>query len=206
MDLKQLQIIPTIGNSSEIIDSSSYGFYLIPLPLWKEIIYYLREEKQSLKSLRLVCKVFRKFIIPYWIQIIPNQFVNQYFDQIKKFNFGIQIIQVANNNSQIVLNLLDKETYSDSLFIACENEYLEIVKLLIENGADINKSDNYGQTPLFIACQNGYLEIVKLLIENGADINKSNNNGKTPLFIAREYQRFEITAVLIENGVDDYRK
>ena len=70
------------------------------------------------------------------------------------------------------------------LYSAANKGYLEIVKLLIENGADINKSNNDGWTPLYSAADKGHLEVVKLLIENGADINKSNNNGWfTLLFI-----------------------
>jgi hypothetical protein len=60
--------------------------------------------------------------------------------------------------------------------------HLEIVQLLLEFGADINKGRiDTGATPLYGASIRGHLEVVKLLIENGADINKSDNNGWTPL-------------------------
>ena len=61
---------------------------------------------------------------------------------------------------------------------------LEIVKYLLENGADINAKDNYGTTALMKASSNGQLEIVQFLIENGADINIKNNEGKTALDVA----------------------
>jgi len=54
----------------------------------------------------------------------------------------------------------------------------------VENGADINKIDNHGWTPLYIACQKGHITVVKYLVENGANINEGNNNGATPLYIA----------------------
>ena len=79
---------------------------------------------------------------------------------------------------------------------------MEIVKLLIENGADINKSNNDGWTSLYLAVNKRHLEVIKLLIENGADINKSNNNGWTPLNIAANNGHLEIVKLLIENGAD----
>ena len=70
------------------------------------------------------------------------------------------------------------------------------------NGADINKSDNYGWTPLNSATNIGQLEIIKLLIENGADIHKADNDGWTPLYSAVDKGHLEIVKLLIENGAD----
>ena len=60
------------------------------------------------------------------------------------------------------------------LYYAATLGQTEIVSLLLQNGADINKSDNNDEwTPLYSAADKGHLEVVKLLIENDADINKS---------------------------------
>jgi ankyrin repeat protein len=53
------------------------------------------------------------------------------------------------------------------LFMAVQKGYLEIVKVLLENGAVIEKLVG-GVTPLFMAVQKGYLEIVRVLLEHGA--------------------------------------
>jgi len=47
---------------------------------------------------------------------------------------------------------------------------LELVKLLIESGEDVNAADNYGITPLMVAANLGNIEIVKYLISKGADL------------------------------------
>ncbi|HSP68606.1 MAG TPA: ankyrin repeat domain-containing protein, partial [Bryobacteraceae bacterium] len=49
-------------------------------------------------------------------------------------------------------------------------ERLELVKLLVELGEDINAADNYGITPLMVAANLGDIEIVKYLISKGADL------------------------------------
>lgn len=49
-------------------------------------------------------------------------------------------------------------------------ERLELVKLLVEKGQDVNAADNYGITPLMVAANLGDIEIVKYLISKGADL------------------------------------
>ena len=59
------------------------------------------------------------------------------------------------------------------LYIASQNGHLEVVRLLIDAGADKDKARTDGATPLYIACQNGHLEVVRLLIDAGADKDKA---------------------------------
>jgi len=79
----------------------------------------------------------------------------------------------------------------------CVLFYNNLVHYLIEKGADLNKEDKHGMTPLFIACKNENENLVKYLIEHGADVNKENKCdisflsattycGVTPLFYACE--------------------
>jgi len=72
--------------------------------------------------------------------------------------------------------------------LTCKNEYIneEILKYLIEKGANVNKPDKDGNTPLIISCKSNNDNIVKYLIQNRADISKVNNDGDSPLKIAKE--------------------
>ena len=67
--------------------------------------------------------------------------------------------------------------------IALENNFEDIIELLIANGADINKKGKLGDTALHIACDKNNVELVKLLQKYGPDVNIENNNGETPLYI-----------------------
>ena len=60
----------------------------------------------------------------------------------------------------------------------------EIIKLLLDNGANVNAKAEDDITPLHIAQLNDDKKIAKLLIENGADINARDKYGLTPMDIA----------------------
>jgi len=84
----------------------------------------------------------------------------------------------------------------------------DIVKLLIEHGADVNQradiqDDERGYTPLHYACgKSKNAKAVCLLIEAGADVNATADNGFTPLNSACEDGDVEIIVMLIEAGAD----
>lgn len=79
-------------------------------------------------------------------------------------------------------NGVDEKELNEMLFLACQESSLEAVKLLVENGANVNENDENDITPLMIAAQNDQFEIGKYLIESGADVNATDTLfGKTPL-------------------------
>lgn len=62
---------------------------------------------------------------------------------------------------------------------------LEMVKLLVSKGAEIDAVDEDNSTPLISAVDNGYLEIAQYLVNQGADVNtKTLASGVTPLHLA----------------------
>ena len=78
----------------------------------------------------------------------------------------------------------------------------EIVRLLMENGANPNARDEDDQTPLYWAAGRGRIEIVRLLMENGADINAGGSREGTPLRGAARGGHIEIVRLLMENGAN----
>jgi ankyrin repeat protein len=98
------------------------------------------------------------------------------------------------------------------LHYACALGKTEIVKVLIENGADINKvvewafSDYKGFTPLHFTCRRGDTGTLKVLIIKNADINKTDANGFTPLFHACRRDHTEVVKILLEHGAEPDKK
>lgn len=85
---------------------------------------------------------------------------------------------------------------------ACQHGHVEIVKCLLENGADPNRQVE-SITPLMSACSSGadgpvVEDIVKILVDKGAVVNVSNNHGVTPFMFACIHGHLEVVAFLIQ--------
>ena len=61
------------------------------------------------------------------------------------------------------------------LYIAAENGHLDVVRHLVEVGADKDQANIQGATPLYIAAQKGHLDVVRHLVEVGADKDQATN-------------------------------
>lgn len=73
---------------------------------------------------------------------------------------------------------------------------------LILQGADVNASGQFGNTPLTVAAQNGHTDTVKLLIDHGANVNAQNGLGETALLLAAANGHTDIAKLLIAAGAD----
>ncbi len=86
--------------------------------------------------------------------------------------------------------------------------HVEMVKLLISHGADLEESaGKEWRTPLMLAAKRGHAEVITALAEAGADTEYHSGNGMTPLMEASSAKRGSETHVaavasLIEAGAD----
>ena len=94
------------------------------------------------------------------------------------------------------------EDLNSFLSHAVKNWHVGILKILIENGADINFKTDDGQSLIEIASERDYPYLAELLISKGVDVNCRNKNGKTPLLIAVEKKNNRVIETLILNGAD----
>jgi ankyrin repeat protein len=97
---------------------------------------------------------------------------------------------------------IDERNENDEtpLMIASIKGYMEIAKLLIDKGADVNKP---GWTPLHYAASKGNVQMIRLLLEENAYIDAASPNGTTPLMMAAGYSANPLACkVLLEEGAD----
>ena len=85
------------------------------------------------------------------------------------------------------------------LYAACSHGHVDVARLLLDNGAEVDRAQKDGATPLHIACQNGHVEAVRLLLDNGAAVDRvdrADKYGVTPLYIAKYQGHSSIVALL----------
>jgi ankyrin repeat protein len=71
------------------------------------------------------------------------------------------------------------------LHIAAQNGAYSMVKLLVENGANIDALNTEGKTALMFAVQSGNIRLVKYLLDAGAKIDITDTDGLTALRMAK---------------------
>ncbi|KAL1348542.1 hypothetical protein AAHE18_07G086600 [Arachis hypogaea] len=83
---------------------------------------------------------------------------------------------------------------------AAFNGDLYQLKGLVRAGADPNKTDYDGRSPLHLAASRGYEDITLFLIQEGVDINVSDNFGNTPLLEAVKSGHDRVASLLVREG------
>jgi|LakMenE01Jun11ns_1017448.scaffolds.fasta_scaffold9943810_7 ankyrin repeat protein len=112
--------------------------------------------------------------------------MNEYIDMIKLI---INYISDINDNYNY--------DYMSPLHLACEIGNIEIVQLLLENGADIDVLDNYFMTPLHYASNRNHFKTIKLLIKHKAKINVFDDHDRLPIHLTTDQN---ITKYLLDKG------
>jgi len=125
-------------------------------------------------------------------------------------NGNIQDIRNDINNGMEINEALPNRR-ERAIHMAVRNGHVEVVILLLDSGASINKSDMDDNRPIHFAVNREHLtekenpmnekhmKITKLLIERGAVLNKTNNSKDSPLDIAARNGDLEMVELLVEN-------
>lgn len=123
-----------------------------------------------------------------WIEFLKN---NDYLGVKKYLRDGADVNE-ADEHEESVLAM--------SFRHHCD---MDLIMLLIENGADVYDFDEEGVSIFEVAITYGNIEMVKFLISDGIDVNKTNRkSGFTPIMAAACYGRIEILKLLLQEGAD----
>ena len=120
------------------------------------------------------------------------------------FEPAVMLLEAAARNDidevrrLLTLNVTPDSTNDDGLTAlhqCCIDDSEEMMKVLVEFGADVNAADSEQWTPLHAAATCGHLHLVKFLIDNGANLLAVNGDGNMPYDICED----ETTLSYIEN-------
>ncbi len=94
------------------------------------------------------------------------------------------------------------EVMDQQLIASAENGKTDDVLALLQDGANINATDDQGRTAVMAATYNNQVETVKALIQKGADVNIRDNNLDNVLLHAGASGKLEILKLAIEADAD----
>ncbi|GFR27575.1 ankyrin-3 [Trichonephila clavata] len=99
-----------------------------------------------------------------------------------------------------ILIYVDEKNLSGytALHSAVMKGHLDIVKILLEKGADVKLTFDHSSHPLHLAAVSGNVDIVKCLLQHGAAVNCVNNFGETPLHKAAAFNACEVIDFLLQ--------
>lgn len=130
--------------------------------------------------------------------------VENFIKDVKEGNDVKTCEHIAKNN--VILNAKDNDG-SNSLHWAAHNGHEDIVRLLLDSGADATQVTYKGNTPLHIATSKGRKEIVKVLLQHvkSEDLDSFINartfsGGVTAIHVAAKNGFFDIVKSLMKHG------
>lgn len=117
------------------------------------------------------------------------------------------------NKGYSTKNLNDKANNgATALIVASREGAVDVVRDLINHGADVNLTNNDGNNALWFACFKQNLPLMGLLINAGIEINNQNDNGVTVLMYAASAGKIDAVRLLLTVGanpalrnLDDFR-
>ena len=128
----------------------------------------------------------------------------------------LSLAATHSGNVGAVRLLLEQGAAADgvALLAAAASDDMDIMRVLVEKGANVNSAERDGGTPLLYAAGSRNLAAVKLLLAKGANVNAANTdggtvkNGKlalvklTPLMMAASYGSPELVRTLLDAGAE----
>jgi len=121
------------------------------------------------------------------------------------YNAYAKIVQLLLDNGASVDPIVEN-TGQNPIFYMAENSDIELLKILIKAGANVNHADKWGLVPLHYACRNGGnvhgLEAIEILLDADAKIDHQDECGFTPLMEAVMGNHTKAVELMLKKGAD----
>ena len=194
------------------VPSAFDTLFAMNVPHILEIIFFSLDYRSFKKCIR-VNKTWRELLTTARYQVELKKMLIEKKENEKKFYTASiegnaeEVKRLAYNQLVDVNLYFDKEEEiwsweeiladSTALIAAVRKGHNQVVRILLDAGADIERADKWSHCPLQWAVINNHYETAKLLLDAGADVNKEDTWGRTSLRWADSKDMVEI---LMEHG------
>ncbi|KAI3879698.1 hypothetical protein MKW92_049098 [Papaver armeniacum] len=152
----------------------------------RELCRLLRLDKESFISILETCSSDEKIILT---NLLVGKESNKDFHRMKQLESDV-MFHIGKQEGELALKVNSAAYHGD----------LYHLKRLIRAGANPNKADYDGRTPLHIAATEGFERITSFLIQEGVSVNIADNFGNTPLFEAVKKRNNRVASLLFKEG------
>jgi ankyrin repeat protein len=167
-------------------------------------MYSTSSSKVQLYTMKLIQTLFvlySAFLLSNAIPVdtIDQQVLGTKTEQVSQDDNSLDlepVIDDAKNSADVLVGLQERRYYD----FGRRNE--EVLKELLNRGAEVNALDHYGRTALHQAVTRGQKTTVVELLRSGADITAQDYGGRTPLHLAVASGRLDVVIMLLEKGAD----
>ncbi|CAM4761520.1 unnamed protein product [Rotaria magnacalcarata] len=150
----------------------------------------------------------------------PVLYLNRLYNERNSQKFTLLMIACLNNHRDVMCMLLQRYKpdlevlnniafgdFSPSqqiffnasvLWAATSINNFDMVKLLVEHGANVNHQTRTGSTPLRGACYNGNVSMARYLIDNGANMHLNKENNDTNLMVSVCHKHRNMVTYLVD--------
>lgn len=143
---------------------------------------------------------YRLLVSAFFVAVlVANSFAGEIHEAIKQGDVEKVKQLAAKDASLLEVKDMDGSTPLDTSALAAN---LEMVRLLLEMGANINGGDNENSNVLHCAAIANSVPIVDFLLDKGMNIDAQDVNGLTPLYFAAERGNEEAVKRLLSKGAD----
>jgi ankyrin repeat protein len=180
-----------------------------------------RNKRKAIRIVNMQCCWQHSVTYPAVNNFLPSTLKLLNFIQCKLVNnlrtFLLQVcpslLKAAKSGDVNIAKVLFKCSSSDScndndqyrstpLTYAAIYGHMEVVRMLLEEGANIERTDGSVYTALHQAVWNGHLDVCRLLLDWGAKVDALNKARNTPLIWAAWAGHLSIAKLLVERGAD----
>lgn len=136
--------------------------------------------------------------------------LNLWLPGVRAANGDRQLLAAIEKNNVALVNRLlvtgldpNHRIKSESLLMICARAgHEDMVRILIEKGAEVNAKSDKGHNAMSFASRYGHLGVVQYLLNHGAEVNITNNNGWTPLLKAARGGHLAVVDYLLAHDAD----